>query len=72
MQSILNHKQIEQKITRLGHQLIENCYNQEKIYIGGISGNGTILANKLKAIMEQNSKLKVVFFELTLNKDNPW
>jgi len=40
MQTILNQQQIQQKITRLGHQLIEAAFGQEVIYLGGIVGNG--------------------------------
>lgn len=72
MQCILNHKQIEQKITRLAHQLIENCCNEKEIFIGGISGNGSILANKLLNIIVSNSDLQVHVFNVKINKSNPW
>ena len=42
------HKEIEQKITRLGHQVLENCFEEPVIYIGGICGNGLKLAKQLK------------------------
>ena len=72
MQCILNHKQIEQKITRLAYQLIENCCNEKEIFIGGISGNGSILANKLLNIIVSNSDLQVHVFNVKINKANPW
>ena len=72
MQCILNHKQIEQKITRLAHQLIENCCNEKEIFIGGISGNGSILAKKLLNIIELNSNLEVKMFDIHIHKENPW
>ncbi|MFT6983713.1 MAG: pyrimidine operon attenuation protein/uracil phosphoribosyltransferase, partial [Crocinitomicaceae bacterium] len=43
MQEILSHVQIEQKINRLAHQLLENCFEEKEIFIGGIQGNGYIL-----------------------------
>ena len=46
MQVILNHQQIEQKITRLGHQILENTFEEKTLFIGGITGNGSILAKK--------------------------
>ena len=70
MQCILNHKQIEQKITRLAHQLIENCCNEKEIFIGGISGNGSILANKLLNIIVSNSDLQDLVFNVKINKTN--
>ena len=36
MQVILNHQQVQQKITRLGHELLENCFEEEEIFIGGV------------------------------------
>ena len=47
MQIILDHKQIQQKITRLGHQILENCFEEKQIFIGGISGNGVSIANQI-------------------------
>ena len=72
MQTILNQQQIQQKITRLGHQLIEAAFGQEVIYLGGIVGNGFQLAQLLAAVIAENSTLNVVCFEIHLNKDEPW
>ena len=36
MQVILNHQQIHQKITRLGHELLENCFEEKELFIAGI------------------------------------
>lgn len=72
MQEILNNTQIEQKINRLAFQLLENTFEQGTIYMGGIHGNGLILAQKVAAIITSNSDLKVELFEITLNKTEPW
>jgi pyrimidine operon attenuation protein/uracil phosphoribosyltransferase len=72
MQTILNQQQIQQKIVRLGHQLIEAAFNQEVIYLGGIVGNGFVLAQLLADVVSQNSALQVICFEIKLNKDEPW
>jgi pyrimidine operon attenuation protein/uracil phosphoribosyltransferase len=72
MQTILDQQQIQQKITRLGHQLIEVTFDQEVIYLGGIVGNGYVLAQLLADVIAQNSALRVVCFEIKLNKDEPW
>lgn len=70
-QVILTHTQIEQKINRLAFQLIENTFELDTIYIGGITGNGIILAEKLKRIIERNSEQKIILFEVILDKENP-
>ena len=72
MQTILNQQQIEQKIIRLGHQLIEDAFDQDQIYIGGIVGNGFTFAQQLAEVITQNSNIQIVCFEIKLNKDEPW
>lgn len=72
MQEILSPQQIEQKIHRLAHQLLENCFEEEQIFIGGIHGNGFVLARKLKDILESASELTVHLFEIHINKEEPW
>ena len=57
MNNILNHLEIEQKINRLAHELLENCFEEEEIFIAGISGNGSILAEKLKLILTKKIQL---------------
>jgi pyrimidine operon attenuation protein/uracil phosphoribosyltransferase len=71
MQSILSHLQVDQKITRLAHQIIENCHNEQEIFLGGICGNGILLAEKLKTIIESESELTTVVFEINLDKIDP-
>lgn len=72
MQQILDQRQIEQKINRLAHEILENTFEEGLIFVCGIHGNGFTLATKLSEIIRANSDLKVVTFEITLNKDEPW
>lgn len=72
MQVILNHQQIQQKITRLGHELLENCFEENEIFIGGIQGNGFELAKKIAVIISINSDISVNHFEIKINKTEPW
>jgi pyrimidine operon attenuation protein/uracil phosphoribosyltransferase len=72
MQQILSHQEIQQKITRLGHQILENCFSEPKIFLGGICGNGFKLAEELKKIIQSESDQQVEVFEITVNKDEPW
>jgi pyrimidine operon attenuation protein/uracil phosphoribosyltransferase len=72
MQSILNQIEIDQKITRLAHQIIENTFEEPTLFIGGICGNGIQLANKLKDIITQHSDQYITVFEINVNKDEPW
>lgn len=72
MQEILSNQEIDQKINRLAHQIIENCFEEEKIHIGGIKGNGALLCNKLASIISKHSDIEVNSFEIDVNKNEPW
>lgn len=72
MQEILTAQQIDQKINRLAHQLIENCFTEKEIFIGGIQGNGMKLAEMLEEILKVNSEIRVIIFEIIVDKDRPW
>ncbi len=72
MQVILNHQQIQQKIIRLGHQIIENCSDENAIFVGGIVGNGYFLAQELAIIIQNNSSIVVNVFEIEIDKEEPW
>jgi pyrimidine operon attenuation protein/uracil phosphoribosyltransferase len=72
MQEILNKKDIDQKITRLAHQIIENTFEIEQLFIGGIKGNGEILAKEITKIIQGNSNQKITSFNISLNKNEPW
>ncbi|MEN9302578.1 MAG: hypothetical protein RL264_1007 [Bacteroidota bacterium] len=72
MQIILDNTQIEQKIVRLAHQLLENTFEEERIYIGGIQGNGYLLAQELAKIISNEKQPEVVVFEIKINKEEPW
>lgn len=72
MQEILNNTQIDQKINRLAHQLLENSFEEETLFIGGIHGNGFELAKRIASIINDTSELKVELFEINVNKSEPW
>ncbi|MBL1279045.1 MAG: phosphoribosyltransferase [Fluviicola sp.] len=72
MQEILSTIQIEQKINRLAHQLLENCFEEKEIFIGGIVGNGVVLANRIAKVIRENSDLTVHVFDIQVDKSEPW
>ncbi len=72
MQLILNENEIEQKINRLAHQIIENSFEEKDLFIGGISGNGFKIAQKLRSIIAENTDQNTHLFEINLNKEEPW
>ena len=72
MQEILSKQDIEKKINRLAFQLLENCFEEKTLFLGGIVGNGIVLANRIAKIIQTNSDLNVVVFEIKINKSEPW
>lgn len=72
MELILSSKNIQQKLVRLAHQIIENTYNIEVCYLGGISGNGYLMALELAKVIENHSDQKIIVFEISVNKEKPW
>lgn len=72
MNYILNHKQIVEKINRLAHEILENTFEESTLFIGGVSGNGSLLAKALTDVMKKFSDQYVVVFELAIDKENPW
>ena len=72
MQEILSKQDIEKKINRLAFQLLENCFEEQSLFLGGIVGNGIIIANRIAKIIQSNSKVNVIVFEIKINKSEPW
>ena len=72
MQEILSSQEIKQKTERLAHQLIENSFEEPKVFIGGIQGNGIILANTLADIMRERTASEISVFSIKVNKSEPW
>ncbi len=72
MQEILSKQDIEKKINRLAFQLLENCFEEQSLFLGGIVGNGIVIANHIAKIIQSNSKVNVIVFEIKINKSEPW
>lgn len=68
---VLNTTRLEQKITRIAHEIVENTFEVEHIFIAGISGNGVILAEKLVELIRTFSDQKLHLFNITVEKDAP-
>jgi pyrimidine operon attenuation protein / uracil phosphoribosyltransferase len=71
MNKILNQEQIQQKITRISHEIIENHSENEQIFIAGICGNGMQIALQIGEIIEKNIENEVNVFEIVIDKENP-
>lgn len=68
---ILNNEQINQKIARIAHQIIESNIDEKEIIIVGIEKNGFIIASKLKQNLSNISDIKITTCSVKINKKNP-
>ena len=68
---ILNEDQINQKISRIAHQIIECNIGENEIIIAGIEKNGFIIATKLKQSLANISDIKITTCSVNINKKNP-
>ncbi|MCG8577484.1 MAG: phosphoribosyltransferase [Flavobacteriales bacterium] len=68
---VLTRSQIDQKIDRIAFEIYENSFEENVIYLGGISGNGFLFAERLVAKLSEISDQSVRLFELSIDKDAP-
>ena len=68
---ILSAKQVEQKIQRIAHQILEKNYDEKEIVLIGIANRGYLLAKKINATLQNITKIKVTLHKLKLHKDKP-
>lgn len=69
MTLVLNHRQIQQKITRMAFEIYERNVAEEGVIFAGISGMGYILAGLLAERLREISPLNVKVVEILLEKD---
>ena len=68
---ILNAEKVNQKITRIAHQIHERHYKSKSLVLVGISGNGEALAERLAKLLSSISSLEISFIKLEINKEHP-
>ncbi|MBI2258188.1 MAG: phosphoribosyltransferase [Flavobacteriia bacterium] len=71
MQIILSPLQIDQKTTRIAYEIKEFAFENKSIFLGGICGNGLILAKKIGTLLHDFFNIETVVFEIYINKDLP-
>ncbi len=68
---ILDHEAIQQKITRMAWQILENNHNAKKLVVLGIEKKGCIVSKLLVDVLSGISKVKLYQGSITIDKDNP-
>lgn len=68
---IIDKQSVQQKITRIAYQILENNYKEKEIVLLGIRENGYLVAEKLKAALEKIKTIEVPLYEISLDKAKP-
>ncbi|MBW7868707.1 MAG: phosphoribosyltransferase [Brumimicrobium sp.] len=68
---ILNEKQITQKLDRIAYQIAEDSFEESKLFIIGIKGNGYKIAEAIARRLKTINKQEVILAELEIDKKNP-
>lgn len=70
--SILNNIKIQHKINRIAHEINEQVYGEETIYLVGIKEHGAELANRLLEVFKTiGIENRFKYVELSINKNEP-
>jgi len=68
---ILDHDQVERKIQRIAHEILEKHHSEKELIMVGVAKRGVILSEKLAGILSGISKIKVTTASIKLDKDDP-
>jgi pyrimidine operon attenuation protein / uracil phosphoribosyltransferase len=69
--TVLHTAQLEQKIIRIAHEILEHCFEESRLIIVGVAGNGLILANRIAEVIRANSTQEIEVVQVEMDKDNP-
>ena len=69
-QIILNKEAINNKIKRIAFSIIEEYYQKKSITLIGFHKNGYTIAKKLKKIIEEEQKITVSLYRITLTSED--
>jgi pyrimidine operon attenuation protein/uracil phosphoribosyltransferase len=69
---ILSALQIEQKLERMVHELIERLYPSRQFILVGIQGNGSVISERLAQGLQAVGDVEVLLMRLQMNKQRPY
>lgn len=68
---ILGHDEIDQKITRMAWQLLENNYDAEQVILIGVEKKGTIISQLIAEAWKTISQIPITLGTVAVDKENP-
>ncbi|OMP31306.1 phosphoribosyltransferase domain-containing protein [Mangrovimonas sp. DI 80] len=69
--TILTHQEIQHKIRRIAYQIYESNVSEKEVILAGIDSNGYLLAQKLKATLDEISDITTVLCKVIIDKKHP-
>lgn len=69
--TILNHQEIQHKIRRIAYQIYESNVSEKEVILAGIDSNGYLLAQKLKASLDNISDINTILCKVIVDKKHP-
>lgn len=67
---ILNKTQVQNKINRIAHQILEDNFEEQEIILVGVVARGYRLALRLEAVLKEICDIKITLVEINLNKES--
>jgi len=68
---VLDAVKVNQKITRIAYEILENNFKEKIIVIAGIDGQGYLLAKQIAAELGKISPVKIHLVKVSLDKFSP-
>ena len=68
---ILDNSDVENKIQRIGLEILEDNIDESKITLFGISDNGKLIAQKLVTHINKISEIEIVLIEVVIENGPP-
>ena len=68
---LLNHDEINLRLDRIAWQILEHHVDSDSIVLVGLVDRGSIIAEKLKKIIEKNASVKVLLSPIHIDKNSP-
>jgi len=68
---VLDAVKVNQKITRIAYEILENNFKEKTIVIAGIDGQGYLLAKQIAAELGKISPVKIHLVKVSLDKLSP-
>lgn len=67
---ILDQTQIQQKINRIAHQILEDNFDEKEIVLAGVVARGYRLALRIEEVLSKISSFKITMAQIELDKDS--